>query len=158
MAEDGIRAATVAGLPRRGRAAAGPASDGAGDASALSQHPSVYAEGDFSVCGLLRGGKTMTKRVCGNCRWWSAGPTGSGYCQRRSPISVEDLWPITGKGSSCGEWADVSITPEDEERQELIRRFAVALVTAGGPIDDSIWYEAAELAALEPQIQRENEQ
>ena len=66
------------------------------------------------------------------------------------------MFPVTHRIDRCGEWADASITPEQEERQELTRRFAVALISAGGPIDDSIWYEAAELAAAEPQIQRED--
>jgi len=73
-------------------------------------------------------------------------------------MSVEELWPITGKGSSCGEWSDATITPEQEERQELTRRFAVALISAGMPIDDTTWNEAAKFAAAEPQIQREVQQ
>ena len=92
----------------------------------------------------------MNERRCGNCRWWKDGKTGMGNCWRRAPF--ETTW----KTSFCGEWADASITPEQEDRQELTRRFAVALISAGGPIDDSIWYEAAELAAAEPQIQRED--
>ena len=100
----------------------------------------------------------MTKRVCGNCRWWDAGPTGNGYCQRRAPISVEDLWPITGKGSSCGDWQDKDVTPEQEDRQELTRRFAVAIFGTewGGDLAPiAVWETARRLAAAEPQIQRE---
>ena len=101
----------------------------------------------------------MNKRTCENCRWWDAGPTGSGSCHVKSPVAgSDDVFPVTHRVDRCGEWADKTITPEQEEMQELTRRFAVALISAGGPIDDSIWYEAAELAALEPQIQRENEQ
>jgi len=103
----------------------------------------------------------MVERVCENCRWWDAGPTGNGYCQRRAPISVEDLWPITGKGSSCGDWQDKDVTPEQEDRQELTRRFAVAIMGTGWAAncpEGQVWAVAASLAAAEPQIQRENEQ
>ena len=78
-------------------------------------------------------------------------------------MSVEDLWPITGKGSSCGDWQDKDVTPEQEERQELTRRFAVAIMSAEYAAEpclqwDRIWAAAQNMAAAEPQIQRENEQ
>jgi len=96
----------------------------------------------------------MSERVCGNCRWWNGGPTGNGYCQRRAPISVEDFWPITGKGSSCGDWQDKDVTPEQEERRELIRRFAVAIAANGVCYSDkAVWEMATKLAAAEPQPQ-----
>jgi len=63
---------------------------------------------------------------------------------------------VTHRIDRCGEWSDASITPEQEDRQELTRRFAVALISAGGPIDDTTWNEAAKFAAAEPQIQRED--
>jgi len=100
----------------------------------------------------------MTERVCETCRWWYAGPTGNGYCQRRAPMSVEDLWPITGKGSSCGDWQDKDVTPEQEDRQELTRRFAVAIMSTeyGGDLEpDQVWSAAKSFAAAEPQMQRE---
>ena len=74
-------------------------------------------------------------------------------------MSVEDLWPITGKGSSCGDWQDKDITPEQEERQELTRRFAVAIMSTVYGVDlqfDLIWTAAKNMAAAEPQIQRED--
>jgi hypothetical protein len=66
----------------------------------------------------------------------------------------------------CGEWADASITPEQEDRQELTRRFAVAIVGTewGGDLDPiRVWpiardlarMESAVLPAAEPRIQRE---
>jgi hypothetical protein len=73
-----------------------------------------------------------------------------GTCWRRAPF--ETTW----KTSFCGEWADASITPEQEEMRELVRRFAVAMISAGMPIDDTTWNEAAKFAAAEPQIQRED--
>jgi len=105
----------------------------------------------------------MPERTCENCRWWDAGPTGSGYCQRRAPISVEDLWPITGNRSSCGDWQDKDVTPEQEDRRELTRRFAVAIMSAEYAAEpclqwDRIWTAAKNMAAAEPQIQREQGQ
>jgi len=90
----------------------------------------------------------MNERTCGNCRWWKDGNTSMGNCCRRAPF--ETTW----KTSFCGEWADKTITPEQEQRQELTRRFAVALIVAGCDVQ-SIWEVAAKLAAAEPQIQRE---
>ena len=104
----------------------------------------------------------MTKRVCGNCRWWDAGPTGSGSCHRQPPVAgSDDVFPVTHKIDRCGEWADASITPEQEERRELTRRFAVAIMSTeyGGDLrPDRVWSAAQSLAAAEPQIQREVQQ
>lgn len=101
----------------------------------------------------------MTERRCENCRWWDRYPFASyGMCRRNPPMDTDGTVPQSAAIDRCGEWADASITPEQEDRQELTRQFAVALISAGGPIDDSIWYEAAELAAAEPQIQREGQQ
>jgi hypothetical protein len=104
----------------------------------------------------------MTKRVCENCRWWSAGPTGYGYCHRRPPIvsNSDESFPSTHKSVWCGEWSNASITPEQEERQELTRRFAVAIMSAEYAAEpclqwDRIWAAAQNMAAAEPQIQRE---
>jgi hypothetical protein len=97
----------------------------------------------------------MTERTCENCRWWENDQHAIGVCFRHVPMGNLGA-PKTHATDRCGEWADKTITPEQEEMQELTRRFAVALISAGGPIDDSIWYEAAELAAAEPQIQKED--
>jgi len=105
----------------------------------------------------------MTERRCENCRWWSAGPTGYGYCHKRPPIvsDSDESFPSTHKSVWCGEWADKTITPEQEEMQELIRRFAVAIMSTEYSADlqyDRIWMAAKNMADEEPQIQRENEQ
>ena len=99
----------------------------------------------------------MTERRCENCRWWSAGPTGFGYCHIRPPIvsDSDESFPSTHKSCWCSEWADKTITPEQEERQELTRRFAVALAAASWTDPHRVWELAEELAAAEPQIQRE---
>ena len=104
----------------------------------------------------------MNKRVCGNCRWWDAGPTGSGSCHVKSPVAgSDDVFPVTHRVDRCGEWADKTITPEQEEMQELTRRFAVAIMSTEWGKNLShigLWGAAEKLAVAEPQIQRENEQ
>ena len=54
----------------------------------------------------------------------------------------------------CGEWADKDITPEQAERRELIRQFALAIVasdTNGNTPIHRVWHLAAELADYEGQ-------
>jgi hypothetical protein len=102
----------------------------------------------------------MTKRTCENCRWWDAGPTGSGSCHVKSPVAgSDDVFPVTHRVDRCGEWADASITPEQEDRQELTRRFALAIMStqwAANCPEGQVWAVAASLATAEPQIQRED--
>ena len=103
----------------------------------------------------------MNKRTCENCRWWSAGPTGFGYCHIRPPIvsDSDESFPSTHKSCWCSEWADKTITPEQENRQELTRRFAVAIMSTEWGKNLShigLWGAAEKLAAAEPQIQRED--
>jgi len=103
----------------------------------------------------------MTERWCMHCRWWNHLEKGHGTCKRHPPIDLNGQRPYTDDQNFCGEWADASITPEQEERQELTRRFAVAIMSAGWAVnyhDGQVWAIAAGLAAAEPQIQRENEQ
>lgn len=95
----------------------------------------------------------MTKRVCRNCRWWDAGPTGSGSCHVKSPVAgSDDVFPVTHAIDRCGEWADASITPEQEDRQELTRRFAVAIIGTewGGDLEPvRVWPIARDLARMD---------
>jgi len=108
----------------------------------------------------------MTERVCENCRWWENDQHAIGACMRNPPQRVgnlQDDWPKTHATDRCGEWAHADITPEQEDRQELIRRFAVAIMSAEYAAEpclqwDRIWAAAKRMAAAEPQIQRENEQ
>ena len=108
----------------------------------------------------------MAERVCKNCRWWSVRSTELGYCHKRLAIlSSDEAFPSTHKSCWCGEWADASITPEQEEQRELIRRFAVAIIGTewGGDLEPiRVWPIARDLAmmesAAEPRIQKENEQ
>jgi hypothetical protein len=75
--------------------------------------------------------------------------------------NLQDEWPKTHATDRCGEWADATITPEQEDRQELTRRFAVAIMTTKWAAEyhaEQVWAVAASLAAAEPQIQREVQQ
>ncbi len=104
----------------------------------------------------------MTKRECGNCRWWQNDQHAIGACMRYPP-GVSELVPKTHATDWCGEWADATITPEQEDLQELIRRFAVAIMSAEYAAEpclrfDRIWAAAQNMAAAEPQIQREGQQ
>ena len=99
----------------------------------------------------------MNKRTCGNCRWWNRhSGLATGDCQRRPPNSITSKWPSTDEVDFCGEWADGSITPEQEAKRELVRRFAVAL-TSGAVFDgsvaqtaDAVWIVAQAMADAEP--------
>jgi len=91
----------------------------------------------------------MNKRVCGNCRWFA----GDDLCFRYPKENA------TGPNSFCGEWADAGITPEQQERRDLTRRFAVAIMSTVYGVDlqfDLIWTAAKNMAAAEPQIQKED--
>jgi hypothetical protein len=101
----------------------------------------------------------MTERVCENCRWFRK----DDLCWRYPKENA------TLPDATCGEWADAGMTPEDEERQELIRRFAVAIIGTewGGDLAPiAVWgaarglalMESAVLPTAETQIQKENEQ
>jgi hypothetical protein len=93
----------------------------------------------------------MTERTCENCRWFRK----DDLCWRYPKENA------TLPDATCGEWSDASITPEQEDRQELTRQFAVAIMSTVYGVDlqfDLIWTAAKNMAAAEPQIQRENEQ
>jgi len=103
--------------------------------------------------------KAMSQRTCGSCRWWNKhSGLATGDCQKRSPNSITSKWPSTDEVDFCGEWADDSITHEQEERRELVRRFAVAIadglardakMTAQETVEH-IWRVAETLADAEP--------
>jgi hypothetical protein len=93
----------------------------------------------------------MTERVCRNCRWFRK----DRFCWRYPEANT------TTPDAACGEWADAGVTPEQEDLQKLTRQFALAILSAewGGDLsDDGLWTAAKNMAAAEPQIQRENEQ
>ena len=49
-----------------------------------------------------------------------------GVCRRNPPVGGE-FSEVAGD-SMCGEWSDKNITPEQHERRELVRQFALAIV------------------------------
>jgi hypothetical protein len=102
----------------------------------------------------------MTQRTCGNCRWWNRhSGLATGDCQKLPPNSVTGQWPATDEADFCGQWADKNITPEQAERRELVRRFALAIVSTEYPRNQAvaaIWKFASDLADAEPKIQRED--
>ena len=102
----------------------------------------------------------MTERTCENCRWWDRYPMASyGMCRRNPPIDTDGTVPQSAAIDRCGEWSDASITSEQEEMQELTRQFAVAIMSTVYGVDlqfDLIWTAAKNMAAAEPQIQRED--
>lgn len=73
----------------------------------------------------------MTERRCENCRWFYRVGTGMvGECRRYPPQHPQICrrWLTVEQSESCGEWQDASITPEQAERRELVRQFALAIV------------------------------
>ena len=99
----------------------------------------------------------MSKRRCENCLWFYRVGTGMvGECRRYPPQHPQICrrWLTVEQSESCGEWQDDRITPEQAERRELVRQFAVAIV-ASDPEGDTMvhraWQRAAELADYEGQ-------
>ena len=73
------------------------------------------------------------RRTCEQCRWWHREePTDqNGQCRRYPPIAATAhglVRPTMAEENFCGEWRDKSITPEQEQRAELMERFAVVIV------------------------------
>ena len=101
----------------------------------------------------------MNKRLCENCRWWDALSCGSaGVCRRNPPVDTDGDMPQTAVTDRCGEWADASITPEQEERRQFVRQIFLAMTASkwvAGYSEDDMWKIAGKLAAAEPQIQKE---
>ena len=95
----------------------------------------------------------MNERVCRNCKWYDQLPEkGNGTCKRHPPINLVGEHPYTDDENFCGEWSDVSIIPGQEDFQELIRRFAVALAASSRVEMEDVWEYATRFAETEPQI------
>lgn len=85
----------------------------------------------------------MSERVCEGCRFYA--PAGACW---RYPTAIETL-----PNATCGEWRDKTVTPEQEERRELVRRFAVALAGTEWASDHTwpkMWEMASSMADAEP--------
>ena len=96
----------------------------------------------------------MSERTCEGCRWfrfdveWEG--KRHGFCRKSPPVAGD--FSATFGNDMCGEWADKDITPEQAERRELIRQFAVAVVASGSEaMVHQVWQRAAELADYEGQ-------
>lgn len=83
----------------------------------------------------------MAERLCEGCRFFQEP---MGMCWRYPAMENTD------RSAFCGEWRDKDITPEQEQRQELVRRFAVALAGTDNYGPDKVWEWAAKLADAEP--------
>jgi len=98
----------------------------------------------------------MGERTCEGCRWFQKFTSQTiGECRRHPPQHPQTQrgWLMVERGEFCGEWADKNITPEQAERRELIKQFAVALVASGSEdMVHKIWQMAAVLADYEGQV------
>ncbi len=98
----------------------------------------------------------MSKQRCDGCRWFLRYTSQDiGQCRRYPPTqNTETGWLEVSHFDWCGEWQDGSITPEQAERRELVRQFAVAIVASdpeGDTMVHRVWQRAAELADYEGQ-------
>ena len=96
----------------------------------------------------------MSERTCGNCRWWQYHRNWSdkqvGQC-RQNAAGLPEVYNT----DFCGQWADKTITPEQEAKRELVRRFAVALFAQPHAADteyEAIWESAERMAGFEPKF------
>ena len=94
----------------------------------------------------------MAQRTCGNCRWWQYDRPWAnkqvGQC-RQSASALPEVYNT----DFCGQWADKTITPEQERKRELVRRFAVAIAGtewAAGYSESEVWRFANNMADAEP--------
>jgi hypothetical protein len=94
----------------------------------------------------------MNKRTCEGCRFYeSPNNDGYGFCRRNPPVGDGSDVPEVGLKDWCGEWRDKNVTFEQEERRELVRRFAVAIITRGNyRSHDEAWKYATDMANGEP--------
>lgn len=69
----------------------------------------------------------MNRRICGTCRHFTTvNGESTGECRIRSV--PQDAFPRRNTREDCGEWQDGRFTPEQHERRDLIRQFALAIV------------------------------
>lgn len=81
----------------------------------------------------------MSKRTCDGC-WHFLSDTvhgGYGLCRKAAP-NYDGHSPEVSPDSRCGEWQDKNITPEEAEKQDLIRQFALAIVQGWYASDNNI--------------------
>lgn len=103
----------------------------------------------------------MIDRECGNCRWFlQRTPTGvASECRRYPPTRGRLGWGYASTDAThwCGEWADDNLTPEQEDKRQLMRHFAVAIAhglardvkMTAQEVADHVWQVAEQLADAE---------
>ena len=98
------------------------------------------------------------ERTCERCRFWHREEprNQSGQCRRYPPAVIMPhglVRPTMSEDNSCGEWRDKSITPEQEQRAELVIRFALAIVQAESDTGaELVWRWAEEYVDARPKI------
>ena len=72
----------------------------------------------------------MNRQRCESCRWFLRYTSQDiGQCRRYPPTqNTETGWLEVSHFDWCGEWQDKTITPEQHQRRELVRQFALAIV------------------------------
>ena len=61
--------------------------------------------------------------------------------------------PTMAEDNSCGEWRDKSITPEQEQRSELVEQFALAIVQSESDTGaELVWRWAEQYVDAKPKI------
>lgn len=84
----------------------------------------------------------MERKRCEGCRWFLRyNGQDIGQCRRYPPTqNTETGWLEVSHFDWCGEWQDKTITPEQAERRELMKQFAVAIAQGlcANPEDISI--------------------
>jgi len=96
----------------------------------------------------------MGDRTCEGCQWFRFDVEYQGkrhgFCRKTPPVGGD--FSATFGDDICGEWQDKHITPEQHERRELIKQFAVAIVASGSQdMIHKIWQQAALFADYEGQ-------
>ena len=100
----------------------------------------------------------MSERTCEQCRFWHrAEPTNqNGQCRRYPPFVIMShglVRPTMSEDNSCGEWRDKSITPEQEQRAQLVTQFALAIVQCESDTGaELVWRWATEYVDARPKI------
>lgn len=85
----------------------------------------------------------MSRNRCEGCRWFRRYTSQElGECRRYPHTHATSArgWLLVNEGDFCGEWTDASITPQEAERRELVRQFALAIVQGmyANPEDPSV--------------------
>lgn len=91
------------------------------------------------------------RRTCERCRFWhrEVPLNQNGKCRRYPPVVVPTYGPVRptmAEGNFCGEWRDGAITPEQEQRAELVTRFALAILQCESDTGaELVWQQAEQI-------------